>query len=118
MPAPVEDTNKAAFIGRVRKALGRTDPLTSIPDHPSLKTTLPRHTEKVRTIQAKSEARLSISLARLVETATAATWNVHRVNGHGEAADVVAEIAASVGAKTVILRLPRRLTNKLRPTKS
>ena len=56
MPAPVEDSNKAAFIERVRKALGRKYPLTSTPDHPSLKTTLPRHTEKVRTIQAKSEA--------------------------------------------------------------
>lgn len=102
MPAPVEDSNKAAFIERVRKALGRSGPLMATPDHPSLKTTLPRHTEKIRTIQAKSEARLSISLARLVETATAAAWNIHRTGSHDQAANVVAEIAASVRAKTVI----------------
>ena len=102
MPVPVEDPNKAAFIERVRKALGRSGPLTATPDHPSLKATLPRHTEKVRTIQAKSEARLSMSVAKLVETATDASWTVHQVGGHGEAAEAVAEIAASVRAKSVI----------------
>jgi len=102
VPPPVEDPNKAAFIERVRKALGRSQPLTAIPDHPSLKTTLPRHTEKIRTIQAKSAARLPISLARLVETATAAAWNVHRATGHSQAAEMVAEIAATIHAKTVI----------------
>jgi L-lactate utilization protein LutC len=102
MPTPVEDANKGAFIERVRAALGRTEPIAHTPDHVSLKTTMLRQEEKVRTIQAKAAARRSQSIAMLVENATAASWNVHRPSSGAAAAVTVAEIAQSVRAKHVI----------------
>ena len=35
MPTPTEDPNKAAFLERVRTALGRANPILHTPNHPS-----------------------------------------------------------------------------------
>lgn len=102
MPTPDEHENKEAFLKRVREALGRSEPILHTPDHPSLKTTPPRQEEKVRTIQAKVEARRPQLIARLAETAEAASWNVHRVNTAEGAAATVAEIAGRAKAKSII----------------
>ena len=102
MPSPVEDPNKAAFLGRVRGALGRSGPITFTPDHPTLKTTLPRHEEKIRTIQARTEARRSQNIARLEAIANEASWHVHRATGADAAANVVASIATEIRAKTIV----------------
>ena len=96
MPTPVEDPNKAAFLARVRGALGRSTPITVTPDHPTLKTTLPRHEEKIRTTQARTEARRPQNIARLETIATAAAWNVHRAADAEEAANAVVGIDASL----------------------
>ena len=102
MPTPEEDPNKAAFIKRVRLALGRTEPIAHTPDHSALKTTMPRQEEKVRTIQAKVASRRGASVRRLIETATAASWNVHQVSGPEEAAAAVADIAQQLNAQHVV----------------
>jgi L-lactate dehydrogenase complex protein LldG len=102
MAVPVEDPNKAAFLERVRGALGRTHPITITPDHPTLKTTLPRHEEKIRTTQARTEARRAQNVARLETIASAAAWNVHRAADAEQAANIVADIAVKVRAKTTV----------------
>jgi L-lactate dehydrogenase complex protein LldG len=102
MPTPVEDPNKEAFLTRVRDALGRTSPIMITPDHPTLKTTLPRHEEKIRTTKARTEARRSQNIARLESTAIAASWHMHRASDAEIAANVVAEIASSIHAKNVV----------------
>jgi L-lactate dehydrogenase complex protein LldG len=102
MPTPVEDPNKAAFLARVRGALGRSTPITVTPDHPTLKTTLPRHEEKIRTTQARTEARRPQNIARLETIATAAAWNVHRAADAEEAANAVVGIAANIRAKNIV----------------
>jgi L-lactate utilization protein LutC len=102
MAPPVEHANKGAFLERVRGALGRSGPLTQTPDHPSLKATLPRQQEKVRTIIAKNEARRSDIMSKLAETAEAASWQVHRVNTIDGAAATVAEIASVAGGRSVV----------------
>jgi L-lactate dehydrogenase complex protein LldG len=102
MPTPVEDPNKAAFLERVRTALGRTQPILHTPDHPSLKATMPRQEEKVRTIQAKVIARRAQAVGRLVETASEASWSVHRADGPEQAAAIVADIAEHARVKNVI----------------
>lgn len=100
--APQEDPNKAAFLERVRAALGRTEPLHHVPDHPALKSALPRHQEKLRTVQAKVEARRPQLLTTLAENAAGASWHVHRVPNADDAASTVAEIAAGMNAKHVV----------------
>ncbi len=102
MPTTPEHDNKAAFLERVRTALGRSAPLAHTPDHSALKTTAPRQAEKVRTILAKNEARRERTMARLAENAAAASWTVHRVNTPQGAASTVVEIAARSGAKTAV----------------
>jgi L-lactate dehydrogenase complex protein LldG len=99
---PQEDPNKAAFLQRVREALGYADPLSATPDYPSLKTSLQRHEEKVRTIQAKNAARRPRLLTMLAENATKAGWQVHNVETHEDAAGLVGDIAARAGAKKVV----------------
>lgn len=101
-PAPEEHPNKAAFLLRVRSALGRSEPIVHTPDHPSLKANAARQQEKVRTILAKNEARRSQALDRLARTAAAASWNVRRVGDAEEAADTVAEIARQAGVKNLV----------------
>ena len=102
MPTPVEDPNKAVFLERVRTALGRANPIIHTPDHPSLKATTLRQEEKVRTIQAKVIARRAQVVSRLSETATEASWSVHRASGPEQAAAIVADIAEHARAKNVI----------------
>ena len=102
MAVPVEDPNKEAFLERVRGALGRSTPIMVTPDHPTLKTTLPRHEEKVRTTKARTEARRPQNVARLETIATAAAWHVHRAADAEVAANIVAEIAATIHAKAVV----------------
>lgn len=97
-----ESAAKELFLQMVREALGRNTPLLHVPDHPALKTTLPRHQEKVVTIQAKVEARRSALATRLMETATAAGWHVHRVASENEAALMVGEIARGLGARRAV----------------
>ncbi len=99
---PQEDPNKQAFLRRVRDALGRTEPTTIAPDYPPLKTSLLRHEEKVRTIQAKNEARRPRILAKLAENAAKAGWNVHPVETPEAAAALIADIAAQASAKKVV----------------
>ena len=99
---PEEHPNKAAFLGRVRAALGRTEPISHTPDHPPLKATPIRQEEKVRTVRAKNEARRPQLLNRLAETATAASWHVHRVNTPQGAAATVAEVAGRLRARSVV----------------
>ncbi len=102
MPTPEEHSNKAAFLQRVREALGRSEPILYAPDHPPLKANSTRQAEKIRTVLARNAARREQSVERLAETAAAASWNVHRVRNDAEAASAVAGIARSVGAKSVI----------------
>ncbi len=102
MPMPVEDPNKSAFLARVREALGRTSPIVVTPDHPTLKTTLPRHEEKIRTTQARTEARRPQNVARLETIATEGAWHVHRVADAEEASNAVADLASKIQAKTIV----------------
>ena len=97
-----ESDNKAAFIQRVREALGRSEPVLHTPDHPALKTTPARHEEKVRTIHAKVEARRSRLLDVLAETAESAGWHVHLVETNEEAASAVGDIARRLEARSVV----------------
>jgi L-lactate dehydrogenase complex protein LldG len=102
MPAPVEDPNKAAFLERVRESLGRHSPILAMPDHPTLKATLPRHEEKVRTILGKTDARRTTNIAMLVKHATEASWNVHQAKSNADAARVVGDIVAKSGARNIV----------------
>lgn len=103
MASPAEEhPNKAAFLQRVREALGRSEPLLHMPDIPALKATLPRQEEKVRTVRAKVETRRPELLVQLAETAADAAWNVHGPTAAEDAADVVAEIVVRLGARRVI----------------
>ena len=97
-----DDHGKEAFLGRVREALGRAAPLVHTPDHPSLKTHLSRQEEKVRTIQARIEARRPQMLMRLMERAAQAGWQTKRVPTHKEAAQAVAEVVRAQGAHRVM----------------
>ena len=99
---PEEHPSKAAFLQRVREALGRGGPVAHMPDHPSLKTNAARQEEKVRTILAKNAARRSQTLDRLARTAAAASWNVRRAHDAEDAAGIVAEIAQQAGAKRLV----------------
>ncbi|MCH7654720.1 MAG: lactate utilization protein [Chloroflexi bacterium] len=101
MPAE-EHPNKAAFLQRVREALGRSDPLLHMPDHPTLKAALPRQEEKVRTVRARIDVLRAQNLKKLAETATAASWHVHGPIAVEEAAEVVAGIASGLRAKHVV----------------
>ena len=94
--------NKEAFLSRVRHALGRHTSLVHTPDHPALKTALPRQQEKVRTVLAKVEARRPALLSRLAERAAGAGWHVHRAASHNEAALMVGEIARKLNARRVV----------------
>ena len=102
MPTSVEHANKAAFLERVRNAIGRSGPVSQTPDHPPLKATLPRQQEKVRTIIAKNEARRSVIMTLLADNAEAGSWNVHRVNTLDGAAATVAEIASRAGGRSIV----------------
>lgn len=102
MPTPEEHSNKAAFLGRVRNALGRSEPVLYPPDHPPLRANSTRQAEKVRTVLARNEARREQSIERLAATAAEAAWNVHRVDGPAEAAAAVAEIAHNAACKSVV----------------
>lgn len=101
-PIPPEHPEKAAFLQRVREALGRTEPILYAPDHPPLRANAMRQVEKVRTIIAKNEARRQQSIDLLARTAAGASWNVHRLPNPEDAASKVAEIAQQAGARTVI----------------
>ena len=102
MPTPVEDPNKAAFLERVRESLGRHSPILATPDHPTLKATLPRHEEKVRTILGKTAARRVANIAQLVKNATGAAWQVHEAKTTAAAAGVVSDIVGNSGARNVV----------------
>ena len=97
-----EHPNKAAFLQRVREALGRRDPLLHMPDHPTLKAALPRQEEKVRTVRARVEVNRARHMRQLAETATAASWQVHGPVAAEDAAEVVAGIATGLRAKHVV----------------
>ena len=97
-----EHPNKSAFLQRVREALGRSEPLLHMPDHPTLKAILPRQEEKVRTVRAMVEARRARNLKLLAETAAAASWHVHGPVAAEDAAEVVADIATVLRAKHVV----------------
>ena len=101
MPAE-EHPNKAAFLQRVREALGRSEPLLHMPDHPTLKAALPRQEEKVRTVRARAEVNRARHIALLAKTAAAASWYVHGPVAAEDAAEVVADIAAGLRAKHVV----------------
>ena len=102
MPTADEHANKAAFLERVREALGRSEPPPYPPDHPPLRANSTRQAEKVRTILARNEARRAQALDRLAETAAAASWNVRRVDDARGAAEAVAEAARAAGARSIV----------------
>ncbi len=102
MPAPEEHPNKAAFLNRVREALGRSEPVPHPPDHPPLRANAVRQQEKVRTVVARNAARRVQSVERLAQTAAAASWSVRRARDHADAANAVAQIARQIGAKSVV----------------
>jgi L-lactate utilization protein LutB len=97
-----ESTAKESFLQHVRVALGRQKPLTHAPGHPPLKTTLPRHQEKVRTVHARVEARRAQLIPRLLEGAAQVGWEVHRVNSSIEAARIVGEIARRLRVRRAV----------------
>ncbi len=101
VPTP-EHSNKAAFLQRVRHALGRSKPIAYPPDHPPLRANSTRQAEKVRTTLARNEARREQSVRRLAEAAAAASWNVQCVDGSAEAAAAVAAIARNAGYKRIV----------------
>ena len=94
--------DKEAFLGNIRAALGRPEQLLHTPDHPPLKTALPRQQEKVRTVQAKAEARRLLLVSQLVDRATKTGWQVQRVSSYNEAALMVSEIARKLHARRVV----------------
>lgn len=102
MPAPEEHPNKAAFLRRVREALGRSEPVLHPPDHPPLRANAVRQQEKVRTVIARNAARRSQAVERLAQTAAAASWSVRRARDAADAANAVAQIAKQIGAKSVV----------------
>jgi L-lactate utilization protein LutC len=81
-----DEQAKKEFLERVRTALGRTEPLKHVPDHPSLKMELPQQEQKVRTIQAKNEARRERLITALLSRAEQMGWRVNRVPGPEKAA--------------------------------
>lgn len=99
---PEESPDKAAFLTRVRDALGRSEPLLYMPDHAGLKTNLVRQEEKLRTVRAKLDARRVRLLATLAEHAVKVGWHVQRLPTLAEVPDAVAGIAAAAGAKTAV----------------
>ncbi len=99
---PPEHANKSEFLTRVRGALGRSHPILHTPDHPALKSNIARQKEKIRTVHARNEARITTNINRLIENASFASWNVHRVSNYDDAATVVAEVARSNKIKSVI----------------
>lgn len=98
----VDLDEKQAFLTKVRTALGRTEPLMYTPDHATLKLTLPRQQEKVRTVNAKAAARRSGLLSQFLDRAQEAGCNVHRVPSHGAAASLVADIGRSLGTRRAV----------------
>ncbi len=99
---PPEHPNKSAFLKKVREALGRTHPILHAPDHPPLKSNIARQREKVRTIVARNDARMLTNINRLMEKASFASWNVHRVESYEDAAATIARVARSHKVKNVI----------------
>lgn len=95
-------TQKDVFFAKIRAALGRSDKLLHRPDHPSLKATIPRQQEKIRTVRAKVKARLPQLLSLLVTNGTKAGWNVHRTSSYEETALVVESIAKKIQARRVV----------------
>ena len=90
---------KSDFLAQVRHALGRTESLRHMPDHPTLKMDLSLQEQKVRTIYAKNEARKERLITGFLAQAEQLGWQVNRVSGPEEAAQTVAEIARDTGAK-------------------
>ena len=105
MAVPAEHANKAAFLDRVKVALGRDYAITHAPDYPPLKATLPRQEEKVRTIQAKVEVRRARLLTLLADKAAEASWNVHSVNTSEGAVATVAEVASRSRRRSELRRI-------------
>jgi len=101
-PAPEEHPNKAAFLQRVREALGRTEPVLHAPDHPPLTANSTRPAATVRTRAARNEAGRDQTGERLAGTAAAASGGVHRGHEAKGAAAAVAAIAQRAGAKSVV----------------
>jgi L-lactate dehydrogenase complex protein LldG len=99
---PAEHPNKAAFLARVREALGRTEPILHTPDHAPLKSNQTRQEEKVRTVLARVAARRSVLCERLADVAARASWNVHRAATPDRAAEVLADIADGLKARHVV----------------
>lgn len=102
MASVVEGADKAAFLQRVRDAIGRSEPLIYAPDYPPLKAALTRQEEKVRTIGAKNLARRPRILERLTENAGLAGWHVHRVWSPEDAAEEVGGIAQKIRARSAV----------------
>ena len=94
--------DKAAFLQRVRDAIGRSEPLLYAPDYPPLKAAVTRQEEKVRTVGAKNVARRPRILERLMETADMAGWKVHRVWSPEDAAEEVGAIAQAIRARSAV----------------
>ena len=97
-----DSLNKELFLAAVREALGRHEPLLHVPDYPAIKTTLPRHREKVRTVQARIEARKTMLVNQLINTATAAGWRVSSVASDEEAGLTIGDIAKTTGVRRAI----------------
>ena len=94
--------SKNRFLQTVWKALGRAEPLLHMPDRVTLKTTLPRQEEKLRTVLARAEARRPRLLGRLEDNARSAGWEVHRVGSHNEAALLVGQIARALRVRRAV----------------
>ena len=97
-----EGETRDKFLESVRFALGRTEALAHMPDHPALKTSLPRHQEKLRTVRARLEARRPQLLQLLTERAAGNGWEVHRVATYREAGEVVGRVARRHRARRVV----------------
>ena len=93
---------KDAFFAKIRAALGRSEKLLHRPDHPSLKSTIPRQQEKIRTVKAKVKARLPQLLSLLITNGTKAGWQIHRAISYEEAALTVEGIAKKIQARRVV----------------
>jgi L-lactate dehydrogenase complex protein LldG len=91
-----------AFFTKIRTALGRSEKLLHRPDHPSLKSTIPRQQEKIRTVKARVKARLPQLLSLLIANGTKAGWQIHRAMSYEEAALTIERIAMKIQARRVV----------------
>ncbi len=95
-------TGRAAFLGRVRGALGRS-PGTPEPDSATHLALTPDEVKSAADgVRREMAETADVLLDAVAESAAGAGWNVHRVASPEDAADVIARICTDAGVKNVL----------------